>query len=150
MNFENLQCSSQPLTLTRWKSSLIACGACVAKNLPANPTGSTPTYNLVPGIQISTNAFCNVTDAGVKATSLGRLDQIGVVLTTSFESPIEFVKIVLLTAPISPNVTSTTSVAPSSTKSTSSSTTSAKPTSSGWITLPPSQAMLQCQGNVLC
>lgn len=152
------------LTYIRWNQTSVGCAACVAKNLPENPTGSMASKEMLATTSQFISAFCNVTSAEVKKTSMERLDKIGILLTQTFESPVEFFKMILLEAPVSLNPPTTSSVAASSTskpstssvpstfstltsiKASSTSTSSAKPIQTPWTTLPPNQAAKDCQG----
>jgi hypothetical protein len=153
--------------MTRWKSSVINCGTCVANNLPSTLPGGLQSKTLVPDLTILLNTFCNTTDPSIKSSSMQKLDQIGLDVTNDWESPVEFFAMNLLDNPPPANFPSSSVVLSSvgtlttlATVSTSSgtstgihtisstrTTSSAQATPTNWITLPPTAAMKQCQGN---
>jgi hypothetical protein len=173
----NVPC--QLLTINRWKSSVLGCAACIAMNLPANPSGNAPSNELVSAMTTTVNFFCNQTNPAVLVQSMAGLDRVGLYLTNIYESPIDFFGMTLLDAPpasiriptsIVPSSTTTITtivtvvpipattspsslVAPSGSGTStgihttlSTQTTSASLITPTWITFPPTQAMLQCQG----
>ncbi|KAH8781847.1 hypothetical protein BGZ57DRAFT_283686 [Hyaloscypha finlandica] len=141
-------------------------------NLPANPSGNAPSNQMVSTLTTTVNFFCNQTNPAVLVQSMAGLDRVGLYLTNLYESPIDFFGMTLLDAPPASRV-NPTSIAPSSTTTTTtiktvttSSSSLVVPSVSGtstgihtsvrttsgslilptWVTFPPTQAMLQCQG----
>ncbi|PMD56210.1 uncharacterized protein K444DRAFT_632634 [Hyaloscypha bicolor E] len=97
-----------------WKSSVLGCAACIAMNLPANPSGNAPSNELVSAMTTTVNFFCNQTNPAVLVQSMAGLDRVGLYLTNIYESPIDFFGMTLLDAPPA-SIRIPTSIVPSST-----------------------------------
>ncbi|KAH7370894.1 hypothetical protein BKA65DRAFT_545592 [Rhexocercosporidium sp. MPI-PUGE-AT-0058] len=85
-------------TNKEWTSSLSACAACVAKNLPTSPP-STAVVNkdmVVKLVDLTTQIYCSASSQG----SIERLQASGILITSNMQSPVKFFDMSLVTEPI--------------------------------------------------
>ncbi|PMD17682.1 hypothetical protein NA56DRAFT_648411 [Hyaloscypha hepaticicola] len=87
----------------RWQSTLSSCSTCIAAALPVNnPDTNLQANDLNSNVEVTRQVFCNLTEADMANHTLAFLSAFGQVITTSFQSPVNFFNMTLLTAPITP------------------------------------------------
>ena len=87
----------------RWQSTLSSCSTCIAAALPVNNPGAKYQANIFnQQVELTRQVFCNLTDADMANHTLVFLGAFGQVITNSFQSPVNFFNMTLLTAPIPP------------------------------------------------
>ncbi|KAE8447312.1 hypothetical protein EG329_010870 [Mollisiaceae sp. DMI_Dod_QoI] len=81
-----------------WKKWVGACANCTMKALPSLNNTNEPIDTMVDLVLYSQNAYCNVTEIGLKGRD--KVVEIGQVIAVAYDSPIEFFNMTLVDAPI--------------------------------------------------
>jgi hypothetical protein len=97
--------SSIILTRLRWNTTVTNCTTCIAHAMGShtNAGSAAQPVNLLINIQAAQKILCNITGQVLPSEINGAITRtvgIGLTLTTTFESPIEFWNMTLLSAPL--------------------------------------------------